>query len=82
MQLRQNEFDKFSTIMHDALVVKPEDIRGNYLLSIVNATTYITSFILSKSELFPIIREERFERKIIELKQLLTEYNQDFSTQE
>lgn len=78
MQLRQNEFDKFSTILNNALVIKSEDIKNNYLYPVIFATLYINSFLVAKSDLFPIIRGDELKNKLIELHQLFAEYQKTF----
>lgn len=69
---RQNEINRFNEILNNALMVKTSLSVRESINSIIEATTYIESFVNTKKHIFPFIEEKSFESKIAGLHKVLS----------
>lgn len=68
---KQDEINQFNNVLNNALMIKPSFSIDEASRSIVEATTYIETFINTKKHIFPNIEEESFVIKIVGLHKLL-----------
>lgn len=71
IQLRQNEYDKFASIINEKLVFNPDDENKK---NIFLANAFLISFNKSKRVLFPIITSADYQIIYLELHKLLTKH--------
>ena len=74
-QIRQEELNRFSEFMNNALIIKLADYKSNLILPLVNASVYLESFMNSKNQLFPILDNIQFAIKIKKLHNQITEFS-------
>jgi len=73
-QIRQEELNRFSEFLNNALIIKFTGYKSNITIPLVNASVYIESFMNSKNQLFPIIENIQFATKIKKLHNQITEF--------
>lgn len=71
IQLRQNELEKFSSIVNDRIIYTPEDETG---FLVYQAHSFLDYFVETKSNLFPIMKTPKFNIVHLDLKVALTNY--------
>lgn len=71
IQLRQNELEKFSSIVNDRIIYNPEDKSG---FLVYQAKSFLDYFVETKTNLFPIMRTPKFNIVYLDLKVALTNY--------
>lgn len=76
IQILQNELDKFSSIINVKIIYHPDDKTG-YL--VYQAKSFLTSFVETKSKLFPIIDSVKFKKVYNDLSIALTKYQETYS---
>lgn len=73
---RQNELNRFSDVLNNALMIKSSFSIADSTRSIIEAITYIETFINTKSHIFSFIGEKDFEDKISRLHKFLVLFNE------
>lgn len=74
-QIRQEELNYLTNILNKALVLEANTMASNIMTPIVNATTYIESFLRTKHSLFPINENSELTHKMLILHKLLINYS-------
>lgn len=69
--LRQAEINKFDSILTNALILKPTLLSADVTRTLVEATSYIETFVNTKKHIFPILEKKNFEEKISRLHKVL-----------
>lgn len=72
---RQSEINRFNDILNNALMFKPSFSIEEASRSIVEASTYVETFVNTKKHIFPFIEEKSFEEKIATLHKVLISIN-------
>ena len=74
-QIRQEELNSLTDILNKALVLEANILSSNITTPIVNATTYIESFLRTKHSLFPIDENSELTQKMLNLHKLFVSYS-------
>lgn len=73
--LRQTEINKFDSILTNALILKPTLFGTDTTRTLVEATSYIETFVNTKKHIFTILDNKDFEEKISRLHTVLLAIN-------
>lgn len=79
IQLRQNEFNHFSTVVNKILVLKSEKLNTDILEPIMSCLIYLEGILNSKSHILPIMNEPSFQKKLIHFRNLVAQYSKYIS---
>jgi len=74
-QIRQKELNSLTDILNKALVLEANLLSSNIMTPIMNAITYIESFLRTKHSLFPIDENSELTQKMLKLHKLLVNYS-------
>ena len=74
-QIRQDELNALTNILNKALVLEANLLSANIMTPIINATTYIESFLRTKHSLFPIGENDELTYKMLNLHKLFVNYS-------
>lgn len=75
IQLRQNEFNHFSTVVNNILVLKSGKLNAEILEPIMSCLVYLEGILNSKSHILPIMNEPSFQEKLINFRNLVAQYS-------
>lgn len=80
MQFRKKEIENFENVMNEAFVPRVEMSFNAQVkaIPIVYASLYVQSFLTTKLNLFELKEDDEIVKKIINLSNIIVQYNQEF----